>query len=65
MANTYEKYETDATAEAEGVWVAIDDDVRVKIAAFGNPKHDRALRRLRKPYLRCRSNWYWRRDRSG
>lgn len=50
MGNTYTKWQTDEFAEVEGVWVEIDADTMVKVAAFNNPAHERSLRRLRKPY---------------
>jgi len=44
------KYRTDKTAEEQGVWVVLDDDIEVKVARLNN-KAARDLRRtLEKPY---------------
>jgi len=43
-------FATDASAEEEGVWVEIGEGAAVKVARFGNKRHEKALDRLRKPY---------------
>ncbi|TAD87678.1 MAG: hypothetical protein EAZ99_16580 [Alphaproteobacteria bacterium] len=43
-------FATDRTAEQEGVWVALGDGARVKVARFNNPRHRSVLDRLRRPY---------------
>lgn len=44
------QYETDPVAEEEGVWVDIGEGAEVKVARLNNPRHKKALERLRKPY---------------
>ncbi len=48
----YQQFETDETAEAEGVWVTIGIGARLKIARAGNPKHAAAIKRLSAPHIR-------------
>lgn len=46
----YEKFQTDASAEENGVWIDIGDGADVLIARFGNPRHEALMEKLRKPY---------------
>ncbi len=48
--NPYKEFETDKEAEAEGVWVDLGDGAKVLVARFSNPAHEKAIRRLQKPY---------------
>lgn len=43
---------TDANAETDGVWVSFPlvDGIEIKVARFGNKNHEKALKRLRKPF---------------
>ncbi len=43
-------FATDRQAEQDGVWVALGDGARVKVARFNNPRHRAVLDRLRRPY---------------
>ena len=45
-----QRFATDASAEEEGVWVDIGEGAALKIARFGNKRHEQVLDRLRKPY---------------
>ena len=50
MGNLYERYETNTSAETGGVWVDFGDGVELRIAAFGNPRHQEVLEELRAPH---------------
>ncbi len=43
-------FATDRQAEQDGVWVALGEGARVKVARFNNPRHRAVLDRLRRPY---------------
>jgi len=45
-----QRFATDKAAEEGGVWVEIGEGAAVKVARFGNDRHQAALDRLRKPY---------------
>jgi len=46
------KFRTDTTKTEEGVLVDMGDGLKVRIARSGNPKHQKELQRVTKPYLR-------------
>ena len=48
--NPYKEFETDRSAETEGAWVDLGDGAKVLVARFNNPAHEKAIRRLQKPY---------------
>jgi len=48
--NLYRRFETDETAEREGVWVDMGDGLKVKVARFNNPAHRKIVESLQKPY---------------
>ena len=45
-----EKIFSETQAEIDGVYVPIDKDTRVRVAAWMNPKHAEAFRRVFRPY---------------
>lgn len=48
----YKQFQTDAKAEAEGVWIPLSATARLKIARIGNPRHQVCLKRLSLPYIK-------------
>lgn len=50
MTTIYDLYETDVELELEGVWVELTKDIKVKVAALGNRKHQEAIEKFTKPY---------------
>lgn len=41
---------TNVSDEIGGKWFDIGDGARIRVARFGNPKHKKALNKLRSPY---------------
>jgi len=50
------KFRTSPTAAEDGVIVDCGDGLKVRIARTGNPKHQKELQRLTKPFLRQYQN---------
>ena len=48
----FKGFQTDATKEAEGVWIPVVEDLQLLIARMNNPKFEEAVRKLSKPHLR-------------
>jgi len=48
----FSELKSDKQAEIDGVWTDYAPGFRVKIARMNNPEFEKALRRIRRPYLR-------------
>lgn len=46
----YDSYETDVTLEENGVWIALTNDMEVKVAALGNKQHLQVMEKMFAPY---------------
>lgn len=44
------RYKTDKSAETEGVWVVLDDEVEIKVARLNNKEASDLRAKLQKPY---------------
>lgn len=50
MSRFLSKYKTDKTAETQGVWVVLDDDVEIKVARLNNKEASDLRTKLQKPF---------------